>query len=114
MLLEYFFWESLSILFLLFFLNTRKNYTFSGWNTRADGKGDAYAQGDDAAPLMAGAGEGQITLYAQWKINPPTIKSMKSTKPGTLKISYKKIPEAKKYQLQYSTNKKFPKRIQGR
>lgn len=89
---------------------TRKNYTFSGWNTRADGKGDAYAQGDDAAPLMAGAGEGQITLYAQWKINPPTIKSMKSTKPGTLKISYKKIPEAKKYQLQYSTNKKFPKK----
>ena len=90
---------------------TRKNYTFTGWNTRADGKGDVYAQGDDAARLAAAAGSGQtVTLYAQWKINPPTIKSMKSTKPGTLKISYKKIAEAKKYRLQYSTNKKFPKK----
>lgn len=89
---------------------TRKNFTFTGWNTKADGKGDAYAEGADVTGLFTAAGGGQITLYAQWNINPPTIKSMKSTKPGTLKISYKKIAEAKKYRLQYSTNKKFPKK----
>lgn len=90
---------------------SRKDYTFTGWNTQKNGGGTAYAAGQDITGLATEANNGQtITLYAQWKINPPTITAMKSTKPGTLKISYKKIAEAKKYQLQYSTNKNFTKK----
>ncbi|MBT1160932.1 InlB B-repeat-containing protein [Bifidobacterium sp. SO1] len=47
---------------------TRTNYTFTGWNTRADGKGTPYAQN------TAHAFNASTTLYAQWKINQATIK----------------------------------------
>jgi len=39
---------------------TREGYTFSGWNTAADGKGAPY---DDKAKITLTA---DITLYAQW------------------------------------------------
>ncbi|MET0018315.1 S-layer homology domain-containing protein, partial [Oscillibacter sp.] len=42
---------------------TRTNYTFTGWNTEADGKGTPYAVG---APLIGGPGSDDILLYAQW------------------------------------------------
>lgn len=35
--------------------------TFTGWNTRADGTGTSYKEGDVLPPLT-----GDITLYAQW------------------------------------------------
>ncbi|MCG8700515.1 MAG: InlB B-repeat-containing protein [Bacteroidales bacterium] len=41
---------------------TRSDYIFSGWNTKADGSGSAYA--DKAAFKMSVEG---TTLYAQWK-----------------------------------------------
>ena len=43
---------------------TRADYTFTGWNTKADGTGDTYA---DKAEITA---TGDITLYAQWTQNP--------------------------------------------
>ena len=43
---------------------SRTGYTFTGWNTAADGSGTAYA--DQAVPT--GLTE-DITLYAQWQIN---------------------------------------------
>ncbi|WP_027085625.1 InlB B-repeat-containing protein [Cohnella panacarvi] len=42
----------------------RIGYTFSGWNTAADGNGTDYAAGD---ALMVGA-EG-VTLFAKWAVN---------------------------------------------
>ncbi len=36
-------------------------YEFTGWNTEADGSGDAYAAGDDYTLF------GDTTLYAQWE-----------------------------------------------
>lgn len=39
----------------------RAGYNFAGWNTRADGLGDSYSEGD-AKPHSR-----DITLYAQWK-----------------------------------------------
>ena len=42
---------------------TRAGYTFSGWNTAADGSGTAYA---DGATYAFGA---SATLYAQWSAN---------------------------------------------
>ena len=43
---------------------TRENYTFTGWNTAADGTGNAYADGDTVNFSV------DTTLYAQWTQNP--------------------------------------------
>ena len=43
---------------------TRENYTFTGWNTAADGTGNAYADGDTVNFIA------DTTLYAQWTQNP--------------------------------------------
>ena len=42
---------------------TRDDYTFTGWNTKADGSGDSYAEGDPIEML------GNVVLYAQWTRN---------------------------------------------
>ena len=43
---------------------TRTDYTFAGWNTRADGKGTAWSGSKTWTETSS------ITLYAQWKVNP--------------------------------------------
>lgn len=45
---------------------TRTGYTFAGWNTKADGSGEAYEDGATIYNLSAQEG-GRVTLYAQWK-----------------------------------------------
>ena len=40
---------------------TRGGYTFKGWNTKADGSGDAFTATTDVTDNM--------TVYAQWKVN---------------------------------------------
>lgn len=40
---------------------TRTGYTFSHWNTKANGSGTSYATGSSIKPI------GNVTLYAQWK-----------------------------------------------
>ena len=45
----------------------RENYTFTGWNTAADGTGTAYAPG---AELILTAENNTEILYAQWAENP--------------------------------------------
>lgn len=42
---------------------TRTGYTFTGWNTKADGSGTAY--GDGASISLSS----NMTLYAQWQLN---------------------------------------------
>lgn len=44
----------------------KTGYTFIGWNTQADGKGDAYADKESVLNLTAQNGA-TVTLYAQWK-----------------------------------------------
>ncbi len=51
----------------------REDYTFTGWNTQADGKGTTYQATDTFA-----MGTANVTLYAQW-----TIKTYKVTYEGT-------------------------------
>ena len=46
---------------------TREGYTFTGWNTAADGTGTAYADG--ASVTL----DENTTLYAQWKANTYTV-----------------------------------------
>ena len=42
----------------------KTDYTFSGWNTAADGTGTSYAE-DDTITI----GSEDITLYAQWEVS---------------------------------------------
>lgn len=44
---------------------TRDGYRFTGWNTQADGKGNAYADEKQVSNLSTVDGD-KITLYAQW------------------------------------------------
>lgn len=49
---------------------TRTGYTFTGWNTKADGTGTAY----NAGAAIAYPAEGKtLTLYAQWKVSSHTV-----------------------------------------
>lgn len=45
----------------------RAGYTFTGWNTAADGTGIAYAVGEKIPSTES------ITVYAQWTLNAPTV-----------------------------------------
>ena len=52
---------------------TRKGYTFTGWNTKADGSGKAYADKASFKNLTSKDGA-TVSLYAQWKATKYTIK----------------------------------------
>lgn len=49
---------------------TRTGYTFTGWNTKADGTGTAYNAG---AAITYPAEGTTLTLYAQWKVSSHTV-----------------------------------------
>ena len=52
----------------------RAGYKFVGWNTSADGKGTAYAAGDDISSLLIfKKNMNTTTLYAMWEKLPETI-----------------------------------------
>jgi uncharacterized repeat protein (TIGR02543 family) len=69
----------------------RKGYTFTGWNTKKDGKGTAYTNLAKVKNLKSS--KSTLTLYAQWKKNTYTIKyelneGTNSTKnPGTYSVT---------------------------
>lgn len=60
----------------------KTGYTFSGWNTRANGSGDSYA----AETSYEGTSSGNLTLYAQWTtaapITPPAVHLGSAVKNG--------------------------------
>ena len=47
---------------------TRTGYTFTGWNTEADGSGTSYEDGATVSNLTTEDGA-TVTLYAQWEEN---------------------------------------------
>ena len=51
---------------------TKEGYAFIGWNTKEDGSGEAYLDGESIINLTS-ENNGEITLYAQWIINTYTI-----------------------------------------
>jgi uncharacterized repeat protein (TIGR02543 family) len=61
---------------------TRTGYTFTGWNTAANGSGVAYANG---ASYTIGAAA--VTLYAQWSINSYDL-TINNSGPGTISGTY--------------------------
>lgn len=66
----------------------RTGYTFTGWNTKSDGKGTAYADGASIKNLTA-TKDGVVTLYAQWKVNSYTLTY--DANGGTVSPSSKKL-----------------------
>ena len=48
----------------------RTGYDFNGWNTKADGSGDAYS---DIARVKNLVASGEVTLYAQWVAHKYTV-----------------------------------------
>lgn len=51
----------------------RTGYTFTGWDTKADGGGTSYTEGQKVKNLTEKDG-GNVVLYAQWKANSYTIR----------------------------------------
>lgn len=43
---------------------SKTNYTFNGWNTKADGTGASYSAGDRISSISS-----NMTFYAQWKLS---------------------------------------------
>ena len=56
----------------------RTGYSFSGWNTKADGSGDAYANGAFVKITV------DLTLYAQWTANVHTVTFIANGGEGTM------------------------------
>jgi uncharacterized repeat protein (TIGR02543 family) len=56
---------------------TKTNYSFTGWNTAANGSGTAYATGATITGISA-----NVTLYAQWTINTFTVTYNGNTNTG--------------------------------
>lgn len=62
---------------------TREGYTFAGWNTKADGTGNKYADRADVKNLTSEE-NGEVTLYAQWQKNSYTVKFDANDGEGTM------------------------------
>lgn len=87
---------------------SRSGFTFQGWNTKADGTGTAYVDMADVTTLATAENHGQtVTLYAQWKLNKPTIKKVSKATPASIKVTYKKNTKVAGYEIQYGTKKNF-------
>ena len=68
---------------------TRAGYTFSGWNTAANGSGTAYANG---ATYSFAA---DLTLYAQWSAQPNhTVTFNSNLGTGTMSPQAANVPTA--------------------
>ena len=67
---------------------TRTGYTFAGWNTKADGSGTSYDNGESVSNLTTTNG-GTVTLYAKWTpINYPITYHLNGGTLDTDKNSY--------------------------
>lgn len=51
---------------------SREGHDFVGWNTKADGSGDTYAD-EQSVQNLTTKNQGTVTLYAQWKAREYTI-----------------------------------------
>lgn len=60
-------------------------YSFSGWNTKADGSGVVVAPGSNLSAVYPGVNK-TVTLYAQWRFVGFTLTATKSAAVGTLSL----------------------------
>jgi uncharacterized repeat protein (TIGR02543 family) len=85
----------------------KTDYTFAGWNTKADGSGASYANGASVSNLSATNGA-TVTLYAQWKLNKPSITTQPAsttvTEGGNATFKVAASSTGLSYQWQYSSD----------
>jgi len=62
---------------------TRTDYSFTGWNTSADGSGTSYSNEEEVENLSTTQDE-QITLYAQWTQDQDDNQDDNDTTPPTI------------------------------
>ena len=85
---------------------SRKGYTFAGWYTDAKFK--------KKIKTIESSAKCDYTLYAKWtKVNVAkvSITSAKNSKSKQILLKYKKVSDAKGYEISYSTDKKFKKAV---
>lgn len=63
----------------------RKGYEFKGWNTKADGTGDSYADAEEVKNLRSNQND-VVMLYAQWVLD----SGLKSNKPNWVQVTDKR------------------------
>ena len=83
---------------------TKEGYTFKGWNTQANGEGQAYT---DQASVSNLATEGQITLYAQWQANNYTVKFDANGGQGTMQDQQFEYDKAQKLSANVFTKENY-------
>lgn len=88
---------------------TRNGYTFLGWNTKADGKGTAYAAG---AIYKNDQNGGTVTLYAQWTPWKHTVHYDKNVPANSSSQTVTNMPEdqTKTFDEKLNLSTKIPKR----
>ncbi|MGI6721035.1 MAG: InlB B-repeat-containing protein [Anaerovoracaceae bacterium] len=82
----------------------RDGYSFTGWNTAADGSGTAYTDGATVSDLTAVDGE-TITMYAQWKVVPakPYVLARVTAKgKKAQKLTWTKVKGASGYDIYFA------------
>ena len=79
----------------------KDGYSFSGWNTKADGSGTGYKPGDAISSPKS-----NIVLYAQWNANVTldnvVLGEFINTSSG-VRINWKAVANAKRYQIYRKT-----------
>jgi len=82
---------------------TRTGYTFDGWNTKADGSGDKYADRATVKNLTAKAND-KVTLYAQWSKKPAETQRLLLATAATsgntsVRVKWTKVEDADGYDV---------------
>jgi len=74
---------------------TKAHSRFTGWNTKANGRGKSFRNGASVKNLAV---SGKLTLYAQWKAKAaPAIAARLSASGKTMKLNWTKVRGATKY-----------------
>ena len=71
----------------------KAGYEFAGWNTKADGSGQAYNDAASAASLTSNVGE-TVKLYAQWHATNYTVNFDRNASDATGTMTAQKMPSA--------------------
>ena len=85
---------------------SRKGYAFAGWYTDAKFKKKITS--------ISSSAKSDYILYAKWtkvKVAKASLTSAKNSKSKQILLKYKKVSDAKGYEISYSTDKKFKKAV---
>lgn len=89
----------------------RKGYTFTGWNTKADGSGKSYKNKQSVKKLSSKSGA-TVKLYAQWKVTGYKVKFYGNKNTGG-KMSDLNCKYGKSYKLKSNSFKRTGYKFKG-